>query len=222
MCSTRRGAAAEAAAAAAAAEEEEEEPAAAAVGAGAAAAGVAVEAAAEAAALSSAAAGARLPSSPPATVATPTTSASPPVGPTGGGTEVVVKGFFFGRELSVLRVSVGGNGAGCTTDEIAAQTSGCAEAKIVASTFKNGATIKDFDYMIVIVPPGQGKDQDFIVWRGKQPSPAAKLSYHRPAITKIIATDQTGKTTDVAPLCPTTGGVKLSIAGTNFGLSGKV
>ena len=139
---------------------------------------------------------------------------------TEGGTEVVVKGFFFGRELSVLRVSVGGNGAGCTTDEIAAQTSGCAEAKIVASTFKNGATIKDFDYMIVIVPPGQGKDQDFIVWRGKQPSPAGKLTYHAPKIDKIVAT--IGGETKKNPESPTIGGLQVSIEGTNFGINGFV
>ena len=60
------------------------------------------------------------------------------------------------------------------------------------------------------------------MWRGKQPSPSAKLSYNRPTITKIVATDKDGKTTAVAPLCPTTGGVKLSIVGTNFGTSGKV
>ena len=141
---------------------------------------------------------------------------------TEGGTEVVVKGFFFGRELSVLRVSVGGTGSGCTESQITKQTDGCAEAKIVASTFKNGATIKDFDTMIVVVPPGQGKDQDFIVWRGKQPSPAGKLTYYRPTIKTVVATDATTGATIANPLSPTVGGMRVTITGTNFGINGFV
>ena len=129
---------------------------------------------------------------------------------TKGGSEYTIKGAFFGQAIEVLRVTVGGTGGG----------KGAIAAEIV--NYIPGATLKTPDRLTIKVPAGQGKDQELIVWRGKQPSPAAKLSYHRPAITKIIATDQTGKTTDVAPLCPTTGGVKLSIAGTNFGLSGKV
>ena len=128
---------------------------------------------------------------------------------TQGGVEYTILGSFFGQTIDTLRVTVGGTGG-----------KGAAEAVVVL--YAPGKTVSDSVRLTIKIPAGQGADQELIVWRGKQPSPSAKLSYKRPTITKIVATDKDGKTTPVAPLCPTTGGVKLSIVGTNFGTSGKV
>ena len=125
---------------------------------------------------------------------------------TKGGEEVSILGYFFGSERSVLRVTVGGDGGG----------KGGVEATI--QSFAPGQKISDGDRLIIKLPAGQGKDQPLIVWRGKQPSQAAALSYSAPNILSIE--DDKGATVAAgAPVSPTTGGTKLVVKGTNFGIS---
>ena len=44
---------------------------------------------------------------------------------------------------------------------------------------------KDFAYLSIAIPPGQGKDVDLVLWRGGQPSEPVKLSYAAPTITSV-------------------------------------
>jgi hypothetical protein len=128
---------------------------------------------------------------------------------TPGGQDIVIKGYFFGDEISVLRVTIGGDGGGRGPD--------AKEATI--TNYNSGIKISDGDLLTIKLPEGQGKDLPLIVWRGKQPSPAAYLSYEPPTIDGIA--DPSGAA--IAPgaaVSPTTGGGKIIVTGKNFGTGG--
>ena len=122
-----------------------------------------------------------------------------------GGAKLTIRGFYFGRSLALLRVTVGGSGGIGATDAV-----------LDASNFRPGATVDLPDSIDIVIPAGQGANQELIVWRSKTASPAAMLSYKRPSVTGVIRTAD-GSDATVGAVGPTIGGTRLSIQGNNFG-----
>ena len=129
---------------------------------------------------------------------------------TTGGEEIVIKGSFFGRALSILRVTVGGAGG-----------IGSTEAVIVPNGFYPGENVRTPDRLTIKMPPGQGSNQEFIVWRGKTASPAARVTYKSPVVTSVTRVDGSDATQGGA-VGPTTGGPKLTVSGREFGVNSYV
>jgi hypothetical protein len=138
---------------------------------------------------------------------------------TPGREAVVIKGYSFGKSASMLRVTTGPVRADGTRAEAVIQPSSFLE-------FTDMDGVAKLYSIVAELPPGQGSNQDIIVWRGKQPSRAAKISYHKPSVDAVVvsgsASTSSGSSTGVLPLAPTTGGVTITITGSNFGISGYV
>ena len=138
---------------------------------------------------------------------------------TPGRETVVIKGYSFGKDASMLHVTTGPVRADGTRAEAVIQPSSFLEL-----TDPDG--VAKLYSIVAELPAGQGSNQDIIVWRGKQPSRAAKISYHKPSVDAVVvsgsASTSSGSSTGVLPLAPTTGGVTITITGSNFGISGYV
>ena len=129
---------------------------------------------------------------------------------TAGGEEIVIKGLFFGRALSILRVTVGGAGG-----------IGSTEAVIIPAGFYPGETVRTPDRLTIKMPPGQGSNQEFIVWRGKTASAAARVTYKSPVVTSVTRADGSDATQGGA-VGPTIGGPKITVSGREFGINSYV